>query len=134
MLPVHITPFLYKSGGKNIRVCPFTFILLITNAEPKISNHVRSHCSGSVKLIVECWSVFRNLRFCALILIQSVFKNLRLCGYPLSTAFLRPPFLWRFCAEQCENFHKKRRFFSPCLYKNGAVCELGLNLLTNGRE
>ena len=37
-----------------------------------ISAFVRSHCSGSVKLIVEYWSVFKNLRF---------------CGYPLSIAF-----------------------------------------------
>ena len=94
MLPVHITSFLYKNGGKKIRFCPFTLILLITNTEPKISDFVPSHCSGSVKPIVDYWSVFKNLRFCAFTLIQSVskppflwistfdgvFENLRFCG------------------------------------------------------
>ena len=42
-----------QNGGKSIRFCPFTLILLITNTEPNISIFVRSHCSGSVKLIVE---------------------------------------------------------------------------------
>ena len=72
---------------KGSYVCPFTLILLRTNTEPKKSVFVRSHCSGSVKSIVECWSVFKNLRFCAFTLIQSDFKNLRFCGYPLSIAF-----------------------------------------------
>ena len=75
-----LTPFRYKNGEKNTRFCPFTLILLITNTEPKISVFVRSHCSGSVKLIVEYWSVFQNLRFSTFTLIQSVFENLLFCG------------------------------------------------------
>ena len=75
-------PFLFH------RCYPFTLLRLCTktegktsvfipNTEPKISVFVRSHCSGSVKLIVEYWSVSKKLRFCAFTLIQSVFKNLR---------------------------------------------------------
>ena len=94
MLPVHITPFLYENGRKNIRFCPFILILLITNTKPKISFFVRSHCSGSVKLIVEYWSVFKNFRFLCVHIdserlhkppplwistCDSVFENLRVC-------------------------------------------------------
>ena len=58
-----------------------------TKAQRKTSVFVRSHYSVLVKPIVEYWSVFKNLRFCAFTLIRCVFKNLRFCGYPLLTAF-----------------------------------------------
>ena len=127
MPPVHITPFLYKNGGKNIRFCPFTLILLIKNTEPKIPFLCVSHCSSSVKPIVEHWSVFKNLRFCAFTLIQSVFKNLRFCGYPLSIAFSITSVFWRFCADQREHFHKNGGFSLRFCTKT-VQCERGLTL------
>ena len=94
--------------------------------EPKISVFVRSLCAGSVKIIVEYWSVFKNLRLCAFTLIKSVFKNLRFCGYPLSIAFSKTSaFVAFLCADQCEHFHKNGRFLSVIVQKqcnvNGAL-------------
>ena len=82
MLTVHTTSFLYKNEGKNIRFCPLTLILLITNTEPKISVFVRSHCFGSVKLIAEYWNVFENLRFCG------VFVQINVNIFPKTEVFL----------------------------------------------
>ena len=84
---VHTAPFSYKNGEKNLRFCAFTLICPITKTQRKTSVFVRSHYSVFVKLIVGCWSVFKNLRLCAFTLIKCVFKNLRFCGYPLLTAF-----------------------------------------------
>ena len=111
MLPVHITPFPYENGGENIRFCPFTLILLITNTEPKKSVFVRSHCSGSVKSIVEYWSVFKNLRF---------------CGYPLSIAFSKMSIFEAFlCRSMCTLSQKWISFLSVFFTKM-VQCERGL--------
>ena len=107
---VHTTPFSYKNGEKYLRFCAFTLICPITKTQRKTSVFVRSHYSVFVKLIVGYWSVFKNLRFCAFTLINCVFKNLRFCGYPLLTAFSKTSVLWRFCADQCEHFHKNGCF------------------------
>ena len=126
MLPIDITPFLYENGGENIRFCPFTLILLITNTEPKKSVFVRSHCSGSVKSIVEHWRVFKHLRFCAFTLIQSDFKNLRFCGYPLSIAFSKTSIFYGvFVQINVHTFTKMDIFLSVFAQKwcsvNGAL-------------
>ena len=106
MLPVHIIPFLYKNGEKNTRFCAFTLIPLMTNTEPKISLFVRSHCSGSVKLIVEYCSVFKNLRF---------------FGYPLSIAFSKHPFFGVFVKINVNTFTKTEVFLSVFVQKRCSV-------------
>ena len=112
--------FCTKTEGK-IRFCAFTLICLITNTEPNISVFVRSHCSSFVKLILGYYSIFKHLCFRAFILIKSliecVFENLRFCGYPLS----KPPFLWRFYADQYERFHKNGGFVSVFVKKRSSV-------------
>ena len=103
-LPVHITPFLCKNEGENIRFCAFTLICLITNTEPKISVFVRSHCSSFVKLIVGYYSVFKNLCFCAFTLfrfceahcwiLQRFQKRPFLCVHIDQMRLQKRPFLW----------------------------------------
>ena len=51
-LPVHIAPFLYKNGVKNILLCSFTLIHFSENTNRKISVFVSSHYSELVKIIV----------------------------------------------------------------------------------
>ena len=118
--------FVQKRRKKHL-FCAFTLICLITNTEPKISVFVRSHCSGFVKFIVGYYSVFKNLRFCAFKLIKCIFKNLRFCGYPLLIAFSKTSVLWRFCADQCENFHKNG-CFSLCFCTKTEQCERGIDV------
>ena len=83
---------------------------------------VRSHCSGFVEVIVECWSVFENLSFRALTLVKCVFINLLFCGYQLLILFLKTSVFVAFRADHCEHFHRK--LFSPFLYKT-EPCERG---------
>ena len=107
---------------EKLHFCPCTLILLITNTEPEISVFVCSHCSGSVKLIVEYWSVFKNPCFCAIALIQSVFKNLRICGFPLLTAFSKTFLLCGLFVQISVNtFTKTEVFLSVFVQKQTSV-------------
>ena len=113
---VHTAPFSYKNGEKNLRFCTFTLICPITKTQQKTSVFVRSHYSIFVKLIVGYWSVFKNLRFCA-------FTLLRFCEAHcwILERFQKPPFLWRFCADQCVHFHKNGAFISVFVQKRSSV-------------
>ena len=76
--------------------CPFTLILLITNTT------LRRFCEA------HCWTLerFQKPPFLWISTFYSVFENLRFCGILCRS-------MW--------TLSKKRRFFSPFLYKNGAV-------------
>ena len=110
LLSVHIDPHDNKYGAKDIRF-------------------VYSHCSGSAKLIVEYWSVFKNLRICVFTLIQSVFKTSVFVDIHFQYRFRKPPFLWRFCADQFEHFHKNGGFSRRFCTKT-VQCELSGTVLT----
>ena len=79
-LPVHITPFLYKNEEKNIRFCAFTLLRF---------------CEAHYCILER----FQKPPFLCVHIDQMRFKNLGFFGYPLLIACLKPPFLWRFCAD-----------------------------------
>ena len=93
-LPVHSTPFLYKSGGKNIRFCAFCAFTLLRFCE------------------THCWILqrFQKPPFLCVHIDQKRFQKPQFCGYPLLIAFLKTSVLWCFCADQCEHFHKNGGF------------------------
>ena len=53
---------------------------------------------------------FQKLSFLWISTIDSVFQNLIFVA-----------FLWRFCADQCEHFHKNGGFFSTFVQKRSSV-------------
>ena len=59
---------------------------LITNMEPVVSVNVRSHCSGFVKLVVECYGISK----------------------PLKSPFSCAHIVCRFCEDKCECSHKDK--------------------------
>ena len=121
--PVHTAPFLlwcfcctkatrsrysvlYQNEEKNNRFCAFTLICLITNTEPKISVFVRSHCSGFVKLIIGLEAFSKTSVFVRSHWLNTFSKTSVFVDIHFWWRFRKPPFLWRFCADQCEHFHK----------------------------
>ena len=77
----------------------------------------------------------KDIRFCAFTLfqfceahcwiLQRFQKPLFLCVHIDQMRFRKHPFLWSFCADQCENFHKNGRFSLRFCTKT-EQCERGL--------
>ena len=122
--PFTLLRFLHKNGGKISLVMRSNY--LITNTEPKIFVFLRSHCSGFEKLIIGYWNIFKKLRFLCVHIDQMRFLRLLFCRYPLLITLSKSSVLWRFCADQCEHFHKNGCFSLRFCTKT-EQCERALN-------